>query len=57
MVQDNEIDMLVVGELSKIKSRRDELYNETERVVRSVPCSVLIVKDEDRVSDIYNNLT
>ena len=57
MVKDNEIDLLVIGEISRIRSRRDELYNETERAMRSVPCSVLVVKDEDYVWDVYNKLT
>ncbi|MDX9800032.1 MAG: universal stress protein [Spirochaetia bacterium] len=55
-VNENEIDLLIIGELSKIRSRRDELYNETERAMRSVNCSVLIAKDEERVWTIYNQL-
>jgi len=56
-VKENDIDLLIIGELSKIQSRRDELYNESERAMRSVSCSVLIVKDEERVLDLYNQLT
>ena len=55
-VQEFGIDMLVIGELSTIKSRRDEFYNEVERAMRSVPCSVLIVKDEERVWNLYESL-
>ncbi len=55
-VTDEEIDLLVIGELSRIRSRRDEFYNETERAMRSVSCSVLIVKDEDRVYDLFESL-
>ena len=55
-VDELKIDLLVVGELSRIKSRRDEFFNETERAIRNVSCSVLIVKDEDRVFDIFENL-
>ncbi|MBN1696373.1 MAG: universal stress protein [Spirochaetales bacterium] len=51
-----DIDLLVLGELSRIRSRRDELYNESERAMRNVPCSVLIVKDEDRVWEIFDKL-
>jgi nucleotide-binding universal stress UspA family protein len=50
------VDLLVIGELSRIRSRRDEFYDETERAMRSVPCSVLIVKDEDAVYDMYEAL-
>lgn len=55
-VKEDDIDLLVVGEISKIRSRRDEFYDETDRAMRSVPCSVLIVKDEDRVWELYESL-
>jgi len=55
-VNENEVDLLVIGELSRIRSRRDEFYDETERAMRAVPCSVLIVKDEDRVWEMYESL-
>jgi len=55
-VREMDIDLLVIGELSRIRSRRDELYDESERAMRSVPCSVLIVKDEDRVWELYNSI-
>jgi len=55
-VKENEIDLFILGELSKIQSRRDELYNEAERAMRSVNCSVLIVKDDERVLELYNKL-
>ena len=55
-VKENEVDLLVIGELSRIRSRRDEFYDETERAMRSVGCSVLIVKDEDKVWQMYESL-
>ncbi len=55
IVEEREVDLLVIGELSKIRSRRDEFFNESERAMRSVSCSVLIVKDEDRVWDLYED--
>jgi nucleotide-binding universal stress UspA family protein len=55
-VLQNHIDLLVIGELSSVRSRRDELYDEAERAMRSVPCSVLVVKDEDRVFQLYDTL-
>jgi nucleotide-binding universal stress UspA family protein len=55
-VKEDEIDLLVIGELSRIRSRRDEFYDEAERAMRAVPCSVLIVKDEDRVWEMYESL-
>ncbi len=55
-IKEEEIDLLVIGELSHIRSRRDEFYDETERAMRAVSCSVLIVKDEERVWEMYNAL-
>ena len=55
-VKEHNIDLLVIGELSRIQSRRDQFYDETERALRSVPCSVLMVKDEERVYEIYDRL-
>jgi nucleotide-binding universal stress UspA family protein len=55
-VKEEKVDLLIVGELSRIRSRRDEFYDETERAIRMVNCSVLIVKDEDRVWEMYEAL-
>lgn len=55
-VRENEVDLLVIGELSRIGSRRDEFYDESEQAMRAVPCSVLIVKDQERVSEMYESL-
>jgi len=56
-VKQMHIDLLVIGELSRIRSRRDEFYDESERAMRLVSCSVLIVKDSDRVWEMYESLT
>jgi nucleotide-binding universal stress UspA family protein len=55
-IEADEVDLLVVGELSRIRSRRDEFFDETERAMRAVSCSVLIVKDQDRVWQMYESL-
>ncbi|MFC1635658.1 universal stress protein [Planctomycetota bacterium] len=55
-IAEEEIDLLVIGELSRIRSRRDEFYDETERAMRACACTVLIVKDEDRVWEMYESL-
>jgi nucleotide-binding universal stress UspA family protein len=56
LVKERDVDLLVIGELSRIRSRRDEFYDEAERAMRVVPCSVLVVKDEDRVYEMYESL-
>ncbi|MCK5250291.1 MAG: universal stress protein [Spirochaetaceae bacterium] len=53
IIEEKDIDLLVIGELAHVRSRLDEFYNESERLMRSAPCSVLIVKDEDRVDDLF----
>lgn len=55
-VKEYEIDLLVLKELSHVRSRREEFYDESERAMRAVPCSVLVVKDEERVWELYESL-
>jgi nucleotide-binding universal stress UspA family protein len=55
-VKAEDVDLLVIGELARIRSRRDEFYDEAERAMRTVPCSVIIVKDEDKVWEMYQSL-
>jgi nucleotide-binding universal stress UspA family protein len=55
-VKDQQVDLLIIGELSRIRSRRDEFYDEIERAMRTVSCSVMIVKDEDKVYEMYETL-
>ncbi|MGL1893240.1 MAG: universal stress protein [Spirochaetaceae bacterium] len=53
IIKKEKIDLLIIGELSRIRSRRDEFFSDTEKLMRQATCSVLIVKDEDLVDDIY----
>ena len=55
-VKENDVDLLVIGELPRMRSRRDEFFDETERAVRTICCSVLIVKNEDKVWQVYESL-
>ncbi len=55
-IKEQHIDLLVLGELSRIRSRKDEFYNEPERAMRLAPCSVLIAKDEEYISELYDAL-
>ena len=55
-VKRGDYDLLVLGGISQIRSRRDEFLNETDRALRSVSCPVLVVKDEDKVWDIFEAL-
>lgn len=54
-VEEIKADLLVIGELARIRSRRDEFLNEAERAMRTVHCPVLVVKNTDEVWDIYEH--
>ena len=56
-VKEHDVDLLVIGEISRLQSRRDEFYNEVERAMRSAECSVLIAKDQDKICSLYENLS
>ncbi len=56
MIKLHDIKMFVMADLSPIRSKRDELQDEMERTLRAVKCSVLVVKNPDYVSGLYNNL-
>ena len=55
LITERGIDLLIIGELAHIRSRREAFYDEAERAMRSVSCSVLIVKDEERVWELYES--
>lgn len=55
-ILERKADLLVIGELSSIRSRIDEFYNEAERAMRVSPCPVVIVKDDERVYRMYDDL-
>ncbi|MDC7228633.1 MAG: universal stress protein [Spirochaetales bacterium] len=55
-IKENGYDLLILGGVSSIRSRRDEFFNETDRAMRSVNCPVLIIKDEDSVWEIFESI-
>ena len=46
-VKRNGIDLLVLGSVNAIRSRRDELTSENDRMLRTSPCPVVVVRDAD----------
>ncbi len=50
------VDLLVLGEVAEVRSRREEMSDETERAARMVSCSVLIAKNEDRIDELFEAL-
>ncbi len=55
-IKEHDIDLLLLGELSNMRSRRDELYDAADRALRSAPCSVMVVKNPVRVESIFEEL-
>ncbi|MFA6646514.1 MAG: universal stress protein [Sphaerochaetaceae bacterium] len=55
-LQENHIDLLVLGGISEIHSRRDELLSETDRMMRTAPCPVLVVRDNDAIWEMFETL-
>lgn len=45
----NNIDLLVICSLNVIRSRREELLSENDRMLRTSECPVLVVKDNDEI--------
>jgi nucleotide-binding universal stress UspA family protein len=52
-VKEGDYDLLIIGKHSGIRTGREEMYNDVERAARMVGCSVLYVKDEDRVDELF----
>jgi len=46
-IKNEQIDLLVLGSVNVIRSRRDELTSETDRMLRTSPCPVLVTREED----------
>ena len=55
-VKELEVDLLVMAEVEELQTSRDFLFSETERILRKVPCTVVVVKDEARVKELYSAL-
>jgi nucleotide-binding universal stress UspA family protein len=49
-------DLLVMGELDTPASRRDYYFDEGERIFREAQCPVLVVKGDERIRALYDNL-
>lgn len=50
------VDLLIMGELGPVLSRTDTFHDEAELIFRKASCSVLVVKDTDRVEQLYKGI-
>lgn len=48
-IKKNDVDLLLLGGISGIRSRRDELNSETDRMLRTVSCPVLVIRDDEDI--------
>lgn len=48
-LRENPADLVILGGVSGIRSRREELSSDMDRVARRVRCPVLIVKDDEDI--------
>ncbi len=46
-IKQHGINLLVLGSVNTIRSRRDELTSENDRMLRTAPCPVLVVREDD----------
>ena len=49
LLKEKQADLLVLGGITDIRSRREELASKTDRMMRTAPCPVLIVRDDDDI--------
>ena len=55
-IKENRIDLLVLGSVNMIRSRREELTSETDRMLRTSTCPVLVCRDDDAVWQMFEEL-
>ncbi len=55
-VEQTDADLLVMGKLEEPESRRDFYYNDGERIFRRTPCPAIIVKEDEPVRMMYEQL-
>lgn len=53
-VEEYGAELVIQGELGEVHSLKDSFYEEGERIVRKVPCPVMVVRDRERVERIYD---
>ena len=52
-IKKNHIDLLALGSINVIRSRREELTSENDRMLRTSPCPVVVVKDNDDIWSMF----
>jgi nucleotide-binding universal stress UspA family protein len=55
-IEEWQADLLIMGELEPGASIQDTFHNETELIFRKARCSALVVKDSERIDQVFDNL-
>jgi len=55
-VKEEDLDLVVIGELKKIVSVKDVAYDEMERILRVAKVPVLVVKGKEKIEMLYQNI-
>ncbi len=50
------VDLLVMNEIEEFTSRRETFLDEKEKILRRAKCPTVIVKNEEKVLEMYNKL-
>jgi len=50
------IDLIIIGELKELFSRKDIFYQPEERILRDAKCPVIIVKNQDLVERLFKEI-
>ncbi|MFA6844579.1 MAG: universal stress protein [Sphaerochaetaceae bacterium] len=55
LLKEINADLLVLGGVADIRSRREELASETDRMMRTSPCPVLVVRDDEEIWEAFES--
>jgi nucleotide-binding universal stress UspA family protein len=55
-IEELGVDLLIMGELDPVLSRKDTFHDEAELIFRKASCAVLVVKDTIRVEQLYSTM-
>ncbi len=55
-LDEHKIDLLVLNEIEEFTSRRESFLDAKEQMLRRAKCQILVVKDEERATALYEAL-
>ena len=56
IAREEEVNLIVLGEITPMMSRLETQMGQSERILYDAHCPVLVVKDEETVMEMYDNL-